>query len=57
VHSHIDVAIHPETMWLMGAAPTELVAFLDACGYQGRHVDDRCAVAPEFEEVVFAKRA
>jgi FkbM family methyltransferase len=50
------VAIHPEPMRLLGTFPAELVAFLDACGYQGRHLDGHCAVDPGFEEVVFTKR-
>jgi FkbM family methyltransferase len=51
------VAIHPEPMRLLGTSPAELLAFLDEYGYQGRHLDGRCAVAPEFEEVVFTKQS
>jgi FkbM family methyltransferase len=50
------VAIHPPLMQLLGTLPAELVAFLDSCGYQGHHLDGRCAVDPGFEEVVFKKR-
>jgi FkbM family methyltransferase len=50
------VAIHPEPMRMLGTSPTELVAFLAACGYQGCHLDGRRAVDPGFEEIVFTKQ-
>jgi hypothetical protein len=51
------VAIHPEPMRLLGASPTELLAFLAGCGYQGHHFDGRRADDPRFEEIVFTKQS
>jgi len=50
------IAIHPRLIQLQGGTPAELVAFLNSCGYQGRHLDGHCAVDPGLEEVIFTKR-
>lgn len=51
------VAIHPDAMRAIGTDPAELVAFLETCGYAGRHLDGSRATDPGFEEIVFTKPA
>lgn len=53
----VAVSIHPEPMRLLGTSPSELVAFLSGCGYQGRHLDGHPAVDPGFEEIIFTKQS
>lgn len=52
-HPYLIVAIHPEAMKALSAAPTEVIEFMQAIGYRGRHLDDRIASAPGFEEIIF----
>jgi creatinine amidohydrolase/Fe(II)-dependent formamide hydrolase-like protein len=49
------VAVHPEPMRMMGTTPSELISFLGARSYAGRHLDGRRAIEPGFEEIVFRK--
>jgi FkbM family methyltransferase len=49
------VAIHPEAMRALGTSPAEVIEFLAGCGYEGRHLDGRRALEPQFEEIVFRK--
>jgi len=49
------VAIHPDPMRAIGTDPAELLAYLGACGYEGRHLDGRRATDLGFEEILFRK--
>lgn len=49
------IAVHPEPMRAMGAAPADLIAFLKVRGFCGHHLDGRPATDPGFEEIVFRK--
>jgi FkbM family methyltransferase len=49
------VSVHPAPLSKMGAKPADLVAFLEARGYCGHHLDGRPVTDPGFEEIVFAK--
>ena len=49
------IAVHPEPMRAMGAAPADLIAFLEARGFSGHHLDGRRAIEPGFEEVFFER--
>ena len=49
------IAVHPEPMRAMGATPARLIAFLEARGFCGFHLDGRPASDPGFEEVVFVR--
>jgi hypothetical protein len=42
-------------MRALGTSPSELVEFLGALGYVGRHLDGCLATEPVFEEIVFEK--
>lgn len=53
----VVVAIHPEPMRLLRTSPTELVAFVAACGYRGHHLNGRRALDPGFEEIIFTKQS
>ena len=50
------IAVHPEPMRAMGAVPADLIAFLEARGYSGHHLDGRPAIELGFEEICFERR-
>lgn len=49
------IGVHPEPMLAMGEAPADLIAFLEARGFCGHHLDGRRAIEPGFEEVFFER--
>ena len=50
------IAVHPEPMRTLGAAPADLITFLEARGYSGHHLDGRPAIEVGFEEICFERR-
>jgi FkbM family methyltransferase len=50
------VSVHPEAMRALGTAPVELIAFLEAIGYEGCDLDGRPVTDPGFGEFVFKKK-
>ena len=50
------IAVHPGPMRTLGAAPADLITFLEERGYSGHHLDGRPAIEVGFEEICFEKR-